>query len=94
MSKSVKIVNSALFKEIRGLILSARNTVVRNIDTIQVVANFEIGRRIVEQEQKGENRAEYGKTLIKELASKLTIEFGSGFSQYRKSHCRRRFSWA
>ncbi|MBI5360677.1 MAG: DUF1016 domain-containing protein [Planctomycetes bacterium] len=71
---------NALFKEIRGLIISARRTVVRNIDTIQVITNFEIGRRIVEYEQKGEKRAEYGKALIEKLADKLTKEFGKGFS--------------
>ncbi len=81
MSKSVKIVNSALFKEIRGLILSARNTVVRNIDTIQVVTNFEIGRRIVKYEQGGRIRAEYGEKTLAEISQKLTQEFGQGFSK-------------
>ncbi len=39
--------DSALLKEIRALIMAARNAVVRNIDTVQVLTNYEIGRRIV-----------------------------------------------
>lgn len=70
-----------LFREIRNLIISARKAVVRNVDTIQVITNFEIGRRIVEYEQKGENRAEYGKALLKDLSSRLAKEFGKGFSR-------------
>ena len=71
---------AALFKEIRALILSARKTVVRNVDAIQVITNYEIGRRIVEYEQKGSLRAEYGKQLVAQLSSKLASEFGAGFS--------------
>ena len=44
-----------LFREIRELILSARKTVIRNVDTIQVITNFEIGRRIVKYEQGGKH---------------------------------------
>lgn len=42
--------------------------------------NFEIGRRIVEHEQKGEQRAGYGQELLKALCARLTAEFGQGFS--------------
>lgn len=95
MKKSVKYAKqntfpeSALFKEIRELILSARKAVVRNVDTIQVLTNFEIGRRIVEVEQKGEQKAEYGKTLIKALADKLIMEFGNGFSKRNLDYMRK-----
>jgi hypothetical protein len=41
---------------------------------------FEIGRYIVEDEQQGEQRAEYGKAVLKELSAKLTERFGNGFS--------------
>ena len=50
------------------------------VDTFQVLTNFEIGRRIVEQEQKGQKRAEYGAELLKVLSARLTEEFGDGFS--------------
>ena len=67
------------FEDIRGLIHSARATVARGVDLVQVYTNFEIGRRIVMQEQKGKGRAEYGQEVIRELAGRLTEEFGRGF---------------
>ena len=71
---------SALLANIRALIASARNTVARGVDLVQVHTNFEIGRHIVEFEQQGEGRAEYGTQMLKRLAERLTAEFGSGFS--------------
>ena len=71
---------SALFASIRALILSARNTVARGVDLIQVRTNFEIGRHVVAHEQQGESRAKYGKEVLKRLAERLTAEFGRGFS--------------
>lgn len=68
-----------LIGELRVLIHSARQAVSRSVDTIQVLTNFEIGRRIVEYEQKGAQRAEYGKRLLKKLPVELTAEFGRGF---------------
>jgi len=70
----------AFFNDIRELIRSARITVARGVDLVQVHTNFEVGRRIVEQEQKGKDRAAYGKEIIKALAERLTDEFGKGFS--------------
>ena len=57
--------NARLFTELKELILSARKAVVRNVNTIQVITNFEIGRHIVEHEQKGREKAEYGEKLLK-----------------------------
>ena len=65
---------------IRELIVGARTTVARGVDLVQVHTNFEIGRRIVEEEQSGKDRADYGKEVIKALAERLTDEFGKGFS--------------
>ena len=70
-----------LIAEVRSLIQSARRGVASVIDTFQVMTNFEIGRRIVEHEQKGEKRAAYGAELLKELSARLTGEFGKGFSE-------------
>jgi len=70
----------AFFNDIRELIQAARTTVARGVDLVQVHTNFEIGRRIVEQEQQGKDRADYGKEIIKALAERLTDEFGNGFS--------------
>lgn len=68
------------FEDIRGLIASTRATVARGVDLVQVHTNFEIGRRIVEQEQKGKGRAAYGQEVIRALAERLTEEFGRGYS--------------
>lgn len=65
---------------IRELIAGARATVARGVDLVQVHTNFEIGRRIVEEEQRGEDRAAYGEEVIRALAERLTGEFGKGFS--------------
>jgi predicted nuclease of restriction endonuclease-like (RecB) superfamily len=69
-----------LIKEIRDLVQSARQAASRNINTLQAATNFEIGRRIVEYEQKGSRRAEYGERILKELSHRLTEELGRGFS--------------
>lgn len=78
-----------LIHEIRALIQSARQTVVHSVDLIQVLTNFEIGRRIVEHEQRGNERAEYGKALLKELSATLTKEFGRGFSRSNLEYMRK-----
>ncbi|WP_089727285.1 PDDEXK nuclease domain-containing protein [Candidatus Thiosymbion oneisti] len=78
-----------LLKNIRELILSARTAVVHSVDLIQVLTNFEIGRRIVEHEQQGSKRAEYGKALLKALSAELTAEFGRGFSRSNLEYMRR-----
>ncbi len=80
-----------LFHEIKVLIQSARKTVAHSVDLIQVATNFEIGRRIIEYEQKGEARAEYGKEQLKSLARNLTKEFGRGFSKTNLEYMRRFF---
>jgi len=72
---------SALIAEVRGLIQSARHAAATAVNTLQVLTNFEIGRRIVEHEQQGAARAAYGKELLKELSVRLTEEFGQGFSK-------------
>ena len=78
-----------LVAEVRQLIQSARRGVASVIDTFQVMTNFEIGRRIVEHEQKGEKRAGYGAELLKELSARLAQEFGRDFSPVNLSHMRR-----
>jgi len=83
----VKITKS-FFDDIRGLVFAARATVARGVDLVQVHTNFEIGRRIVEQEQKGKGRAEYGQEVIKALSERLTVEFGKGFSASNLAYMR------
>ena len=75
--------------DLRTIVSAARDTSYRMANIMQVLQNWLIGRRIVEEEQQGKARADYGKHII-ELASKsLTEEFGRGFSEtqvrnYRK----------
>ncbi len=69
-----------LIAEVRNLIQLARHAAASTVNTLQVRTNFEIGRRIVEHEQKGTKRAEYGAQLLDDLARRLTEEFGKGFS--------------
>lgn len=79
---------SALYASIRALITSARNTVARGVDLVQVHTNFEIGRHIVEYEQQGETRATYGQELLNQLADRLTAEFGKGFGRSNIAYSR------
>ncbi len=80
---------TTLVTEVRQLIQSARRGVSTVVDTFQVMTNFEIGRRIVEHEQKGAKRAAYGTELLKELSARLTDEFGSGFSHRNLDYMRK-----
>lgn len=82
---------TALYQRIRELVVTARQTVARGVDLVQVRTNFEIGRHIVEHEQQGEHRAAYGKAVLKALAEKLTEEFGRGFSKSNLEYMRRFF---
>ena len=69
-----------LYSKIAEILQSARQTVVRAVNQTMVYTYFEIGRMIVEDEQQGKERAEYGKQVLKELSAKLTVDFGKGFS--------------
>lgn len=81
--------SKTLYDGIRSLVLSARQTVARGVDLLQVHTNFEIGRRIIEQEQHGSDRAEYGKEILKDLSARLTADFGAGFSRSNLEYMRR-----
>ena len=70
-----------LVSEIRSIIETSRSNAVRSVDFCRVQMYWQIGRRIVEEEQGGQARAEYGKSLIKNLAKELEPEFGSGFGK-------------
>lgn len=70
------------------LIRQARQRALRAVDAIQVQTCWEIGRHIVEFEQGGEARAEYGRKLLPSLASALSAEFGKGFDATNLRHMR------
>lgn len=78
MTKEIQ--KSGLYAKIAKLLNSARQNIVRTVNQKMVYTYFEIGRMIIEDEQDGKERAEYGKQVLKELSAKLTEEFGKGFS--------------
>lgn len=67
--------------EIQSLLREARSQIVKQVNITMVNTYFEIGRRIVEHEQKGEAYAGYGNYIIAELSKSLTASFGKGFSK-------------
>ncbi len=73
--------NDDLYLSVKNILQSARDNAYRQVNFIMVEAYWNIGKQIVEEEQNGKDRAEYGSYLIKELSSRLTSEFGKGFSQ-------------
>ena len=68
------------FKSVCDLIQQARRSIEKSINTAMVVTYYEIGRRIIEQEQQGEKRAQYGKRILQGLSDYLTENLGKGFS--------------
>jgi predicted nuclease of restriction endonuclease-like (RecB) superfamily len=68
-----------LLSSLQALIHAARQQALRSVDVIQVKTCWSVGRHIVEFEQAGTTRADYGKRLIAQLAERLTAEFGKGF---------------
>lgn len=72
--------NKVIFQQVAELLQNARQQVSRTVNSTMTITYFEIGRIIVEEEQNGKDRAEYGKQLLKGLSEQLTKEFGKGFS--------------
>ena len=70
MKQPVK--NNDVYLRIRQILESARVTAARSVNTAQVMANWLIGQEIVEEEQKGSKRADYGKKLIATLSEQIT----------------------
>ena len=71
---------SSLFARVVALVEEARQKVATVANIAQVYTNYEIGRQIVEEEQGGKRRAEYGKQILIDLSQKLTARFGRGWS--------------
>jgi predicted nuclease of restriction endonuclease-like (RecB) superfamily len=75
-----KLQHIDFFKQAIQLLHSARQQVIRQVNLTMVQTYFEIGKMIVEEEQQGKNRAEYGKHLLTGLSKALNKEFDKGFS--------------
>src|SRR5882724_6163907 len=72
---------AAILTELVGLLESARRTSARAVNAVMTATYWQIGRRIVEHEQAGADRAEYGALLLPRLSADLTKRFGRGFSE-------------
>ena len=89
MSNDLTVYQSVI-SDIKKIIASGRDSAYNAANVAIIMTYWNIGKRIVEQEQSGEDRAEYGKHLITALADELTKEFGKGFSE-RNLHYYRKF---
>lgn len=83
MAKETNVITykktSNIIEDARTIINSARSSAVRSVDFCRVQMYWNLGKRIFEEEQQGKERADYGTYLIKNLASTLESEYGSGF---------------
>ena len=71
---------SNVISEIKSIVAQSRQQAYAAVNQAMVNAYWQIGKRIVEEEQQGKERADYGKQLLKQLSAALTEEFGKGFS--------------
>ncbi|MBM3235333.1 DUF1016 domain-containing protein [Candidatus Poribacteria bacterium] len=78
----------AVYQSITDILEAARTTAYRSVNVAMVQAYWQIGRIIVEEEQKGHQRADYGKALIAELARRLTRDYGKGFTESNLKYMR------
>ena len=77
----MEISQDILFQGIRNIISNAREKVFRVANSTLLLTYWQIGQLIVEDEQNGKDRAEYGKFVLKNLSKQLTLEFGKGFDE-------------
>lgn len=82
------IAYSKLAERIEKLIHEARKRTIAVVNTTMVYTYYEVGRMIVEDEQQGEQRAEYGTELLKHLSEQLSNKFGKGFSAQNLANMR------
>lgn len=83
--------DNKLFLQISNLLEKARKQVAATVNTAMVQTYYEIGRIIVEDEQQGEDRAEYGKKILQDLSLRLMQRFGKGFSERNLRNMRQFF---
>lgn len=81
LGKVMQGLHQNIFNDIRRILDDARRKAFSAVNFAMVEAYWQIGKRIVEEEQRGGTRAEYGARLIMELARRLTQEFGRGFTE-------------
>ncbi len=72
-------INNGLFLTVKEIIIESRSRAYRMVNAVLIETYWQIGRTIVEDNQDGKERADYGKSVLKDLALQLTLEFGKGF---------------
>lgn len=82
------LLSSNFIQEIKEIILTARTNAVRSVDFCRVQMYWQMGKRIFEEEQGGQERADYGSYLIRGLAKEIQPEYGSGFGIRQLEICR------
>lgn len=87
--KNYSSLENSLFHSIKTLILQSRERVFRMANSTLLLTYWQIGQLIVEDEQQGKQRAEYGKYTLKNLSKQLTLEFGKGFDYTNLSNMRK-----
>lgn len=85
----MKEIRNSLYNSIRDLIEGSKIKIVRNVNSIIVYTHFEIGRIIIEHEQKGKERAVYAEKTLVQLSVDLTAEYGSGYSRSNLEYMRK-----
>ena len=80
--QAIEYVSTAnLVSDAKQMVSEAQRHAYRAVNVAMVQRNWLLGKRIAEEELKGESRAEYGATIVKKLSAELTAEFGKGFSE-------------
>ena len=76
----ITVNENSLIESIKEIIITSRKNIVRSVNTEMLSAYWNIGKLIIENEQKNQERAQYGEQTLKTISKRLTAELGSGFS--------------
>jgi predicted nuclease of restriction endonuclease-like (RecB) superfamily len=85
----MEIASSNLFNNIKEIIIQARLRVFRTANSALLESYWQIGKLIIDDEQQGKLRADYGKATLKTLSKQLTLEFGKGFDYTNLTNIRK-----
>jgi len=93
MNNEIAKIDAHIIDDIRTIITRARNKAYQSINETLIRSNWEIGKRIVEEEQLGKQRADYGIQLIKSISQQLTTEFGSGYGVHNLAYFKQLYQY-
>ena len=87
--KPIDLDEEQLYRQVTELLATAKQRAIRQFNRELVQTYFEVGRMIIEFEQRGRGRADYGKAVIRKLSARLNEHFGRGFSVGNLTNMRR-----